>query len=839
MCYFESNGPEGGLKNSLATEFSIPEGAEKPWHRLSTGTGSGADAAKVLAVLRREWSVNSSDARALRLWLLEQGVRLEGLRDEEISQAQRGFERYQVAKRRNTEDLIRGVLSGSSLSYFLLGLRTCPTELKEFVFRKALSGSSGEKLVLVLVFLSLESQDTIQSCVIDAPESQVLDNFCQYLHWGAVRRPSADPAMSKSTLGSEDTLEQLFEFISLPPAEINARLHMVPPGQLSELTSQAAHLHQMVPREGYGEFVRFKLASFVCIADPDNAIGDDVINHLDSIVDRNNTELLRFLGPRRAGELFSRLVSGAPRHEDDLASTVLDSICTNYPALLGELPESQLTQLSRAGNPISALSARAALLLSGRSTEDDFAKFLQRKLNSDKKGLTVLWVARNPRFLEYVSLDKVPVQGWNSALQNLAGSDPLALTRLIDSAFANPAEGMDRRWDHAFKALARIPLEGQALFARLALRLIKQSPHSAVSVLSREPAASLLWRSVWEVSEKSNDAGSWDIVFSALSNRISDASFAQLLIQSGTRKPFSEWLQSVLFPRLLERGVVSTRFLGEISDLDLQVSLVGRLAAQTVQTVRHLQAIAQNWPSVRASAKERVAKRASAGLRVASRFAERDPVLAKSLADISRILSEWLDEDVPTLDPVLESVSTLRLPDPRDPSREVLSEFFSRLPSLPHEATFFFGVNPWAVEVYLAAPERSWPSPSSLLEQIAKSSAHFAAMRTRSDDLQNDIDRTAKTELAIRWRSTFAEIEEMIGGYFAFRRMLATIGLGEVDAELGKVVGSEELSSEKHKVVRDPTQRGRSRLFGMGLKVGERVVGSATVMKSGEDDDRD
>ena len=78
----------------------------------------------------------------------------------------------------------------------------------------------------------------------------------------------------------------------------------------------------------------------------------------------------------------------------------------------------------------------------------------------------------------------------------------------------------------------------------------------------------------------------------------------------------------------------------------------------------------------------------------------------------------------------------------------------------------------------------------------------------------------------------------MIAGYFAFRSALGEVGLHEVDSRLGCVVPQDQLSSENHKVIRDYPETGRQRLFGLGIKVGSKVISNARVVKSGDENDR-
>jgi putative Mn2+ efflux pump MntP len=72
-----------------------------------------------------------------------------------------------------------------------------------------------------------------------------------------------------------------------------------------------------------------------------------------------------------------------------------------------------------------------------------------------------------------------------------------------------------------------------------------------------------------------------------------------------------------------------------------------------------------------------------------------------------------------------------------------------------------------------------------------------------------------------------------------FRDVLDQHGLHPVMEGLGKPIDQKELSSEKHKFIRDPDRRGRLRVFGLGIRIDDMVVSSGLIMNSGDENDRD
>jgi hypothetical protein len=57
--------------------------------------------------------------------------------------------------------------------------------------------------------------------------------------------------------------------------------------------------------------------------------------------------------------------------------------------------------------------------------------------------------------------------------------------------------------------------------------------------------------------------------------------------------------------------------------------------------------------------------------------------------------------------------------------------------------------------------------------------------------------------------------------------------------KLGAAVDPTDLSSERHKVIRDPQRPGALRVFGLGIEVDDKIISSGLIMSSGAIDDRD
>jgi hypothetical protein len=295
----------------------------------------------------------------------------------------------------------------------------------------------------------------------------------------------------------------------------------------------------------------------------------------------------------------------------------------------------------------------------------------------------------------------------------------------------------------------------------------------------------------------------------------------------------------VYIPRLFEGGVLSARFLVGLPDPRLQASFVNLLCVITLQRVGALQTLIAEWPNTRSAFKQKLAEKLSVGLRIAVTQIQNNEGLRARLVNLEGLVQAWLVSESPRLDPAILSVAEIVIPEAWPESEESLGVFFSRRLQTPHEISYMFALNPRAIDIYLSRPNTTWPKFDILAEQIIKSMIYFARLNDKALALRQSLEEDIKIDLGIILREPLSEIEEMIAGFFVFRDILREIGLAEAVPALGHVVKADELSSDKHKFVRDPSQQGRLRLFGLGLRAEDKIIGSAKVQKSGDADDRD
>jgi hypothetical protein len=155
------------------------------------------------------------------------------------------------------------------------------------------------------------------------------------------------------------------------------------------------------------------------------------------------------------------------------------------------------------------------------------------------------------------------------------------------------------------------------------------------------------------------------------------------------------------------------------------------------------------------------------------------------------------------------------------------------------EFTLTVAQDPWVIDAILGQSRGPWPKAEILVGQIVNRHIHVAQVRNRSREQLATLDDAVRTELAMVLRAFIADIEAELAGFFAFRDILDRNGLRPVMDKLGSIIEQRDLSSEKHKVVREPGTLGRLRVFGLGIRVNDTVLSSGLIMNSGEEDDRD
>ena len=96
----------------------------------------------------------------------------------------------------------------------------------------------------------------------------------------------------------------LFSLVSLSPTAINNRISEFPLALRNELNKLANRVLKTAPSDGYGKAIRYQMAAFLCVSDPNNEGGGEVVDyfiHNPYLVD---IELLNFIGEERAKEVL-------------------------------------------------------------------------------------------------------------------------------------------------------------------------------------------------------------------------------------------------------------------------------------------------------------------------------------------------------------------------------------------------------------------------------------------------------------------------------------------------------------------------------------------------------
>lgn len=832
------------LAGGPSVRFGIPGDAEQAWSRLAAAGGSASDISQVLRALRHVWAANSSDPRAFEDWLSELGIDKRYAAREVMLRAKEDFDKFQNAKREETERLVQGIASGPNAREFFLGLQTYPLEFREIAFKTGFRVCRNENLVFLLAALARENNNLIQPWLKHAPPSAIIDNFLRYLKTRPSEIWTSTPSAPQPTPQGKRDIDAgfLFELMSLPVPESHDQLQKLSPSDVADLVTLVEHLFPLLPDERYGESARRQMTYLMCLASPEHPIAANAVAILKRSKEPPETGLLAFLGPKLAAALLSALAENDDTRQAALTAAVLDAMRRHYLDALPTVPPNVLAKARKSRNPILSLSAQAVNLQMGLMDYADFQQILLRVLKADKKGMATLWLAGNPEFLESVAIEKLPGRALPDILEALARREPARLMQFIRVSFEGaPQVSHSNLWNASVRALDRIGgSSADELFVDLVVRHPKVCFEANQPNLTHEPTLSLLSRNIWTIAQRIHEERTWNILFEAASSKISNGSLLTWLKTSPAKQQaLKKWILESYLPRLFERELLSASFVADLDDPSSQALLITTLCSRVLSHSKSIQTIAEEWPKDREAQKQKLANRASVGLKIAIRTAQNNQSLQAGLDNLLKSVERWRLSDSPAIDPSIILATEIKAPETRPADAGLMNTFFSSRPKTPHEISFLFGANPWMVDTYLSSPDRSWPKLELAVEQIAKSLVFFANLNERARNSMQELERNTKTDFGIALRDGLDEVEETLAGYFTFRSMLRAMGLDQVEPILGEYLNQEDISSDKHKFFRDSSQPGRLRIFSLGLKVDGRVVGSSKVVRSGDNDDRD
>jgi hypothetical protein len=821
--------------------FKLPPSVEEAWYPLANRGGSRSDLKRVLDFLGQLWAFDQFDPRAFDEWLVSQGLRKTDLSPEKVVEYKTAFDRYQETKLEQTRNLVEGLALGPHSPEIFASLRGFSRELKRLAYRTAISVSRDEKVVFVLSALSQESPELARECVSDLPASPVLQTFFAYLK-GARLPLALEQRPCVAAHSNKEPIHRLFQLATLPLKNLQEELRHMPGSEIESLARLAESLLRRVSGRAFGEFVKVNLSVFICIADPKSKSSDFAKQTIVSTGEPAVAEILALMGKDYLlVELRDAHSAKQPGRTRFLAA-VIDACRRYYAESIPDLQE-DLKLFSRSRVPLFAVAARAALVQLGLEKESKFEKLLLRKLQTDKKQFVIEWLLRNPEFVRYLRVERVPFKTWKVILEICKASRPALALKIAERMLQEPlGPERHRYWEDALGVLASIGgNEADSIFSDFVIRRIEEGWNLHVhDVLAKESSHSLLRRNFWKLLERTPAEQSWVVLFDAYRARTSESELVSLLEAAAQRGgSLSTWIMRQLLPSLLEEESLSLSFYGSVANRDFLVAVAKQLSQCTLENARYLRGFANEWASARDAIKRRLLSSIQGGLRIALDNCASDSGLQLQLVKLSQTIDEWAAGNSPKLEATIEALASGQLPSEYAPAKDHVEQFFRGQPRGRHDFALLAGTNPWAIDIVFGGEQGLWPKPELLVDQIVRSYVFVANLRRRAEAELKGLERTIKVELAVALREGLSDIEADLTGYFIFRDILNEIGLHPIISKLGERVDERELSSQKHKLIRDPNRKGLLRAFSLGIRVDDTIVGSATVMKSGDEDDRD
>ena len=831
-------------KPKVAIGLKFPAAIDEAWRRLEQGGGSRSDLDDVLIFLAKIWAFEPD---AFDRWLGEyHHVERKGLSPSILAEYRQGFEREQASKERRTREMLEGLATGPYLLPLIEYSHAFSDELKGLAFRIALATSHSEDFVFVLSALSLERtpfvQEFVQGFTNGLPNSPILQTFVAYTR--KTRLPLALEARQPVRIAATaTTVELLFDVATRPLKDLVNDLRNIPESELKTLAMLADRLFQRLSENRVFEaFVKLNLSVFMCAAQPEGKLIPSAVQLLVSNGDPSVADVLALLGKNCLVAELRDSRNSQPGHERFLAA-IIDAYRRRFPESIPDLKE-DLTRVSSTRQPVLEVAVAAALLQYQPDHATRFERLLLRKLQKDKEHHVREWILRNPEFAQYLRAEEASFNTLKDILDEYRTKKPELALRIVDQILSEPpGTGRDRYWGAALRILGSIGGdEADALFLNfMTQRLADGWDNPQVQhVLASEPGRTLLRRSFWRLLDKAGSEGNWEILFDVYASRPPESELVNLIEAAYVRgQGPSPLIVEHLVPRLLERQFLSPTFQQHVANREFLIRTAKHLCRLVVETTSFLRGVTNEWASTRAKAKRRLLPRVQTGVRIAIANSLTDSTLRAQIERLSRNIEEWADNDSPKLEAAISSYALTTIPVEHALDRSYLEQFFRDRPRGPNDFALFAGANAWVIDLIFADEQGPWPKTELLLTQINRTFVFVSQLRKGAEAQIETIDHTVRVELAIRLRELLSDIEGDLAGYFILRDILDEAGLHPVMPKLGERVEEKELSSRRHKVIRDPSRRGVLRAFGLGIRVDDMIVGSGTVMKSGGEDDRD
>jgi hypothetical protein len=808
------------------------------WEKTVRGGGSTDDLKLVVDFLVQTWQFDSGDPRGFQRWLLEQGLDAKNLVPLQVADQKRLYALDQAARLEPTRELVEALMNGVHAPEFFGSMARFSSDFRILAYQTAATAYRNEGIAYALAALSQESQwviDASTKSFTDKPALKAFSSFSTLKNTRVCLGLRTDRTAVRCDNLSD--IDRLFCLSTNPSDAMADQLQEMDKANGAKLVKIAEKLMKTLPDRGFGQFARVNLSLFICSAGADDELFAAAKDTLISIAEPAVADFLGRLGAEYVRSELSNVDQTFQPGQERFVAALIDAwrrVCGDS---IGEFEDA--TRSIKIKAPVIAVAVSAGAASKSERHGARFQRLLTKGLQKANDRTVREWLLRNPEFIKYLPVGRASLQTVKTVL-DAARSVPaqaLAVSAQIleELRETTPLE----YWEEALKALAAIgSSEADRVFRTFVSGRIKTGEGSYLrDLLAREPAAALLRRNIESLLECSGEQ-EWGVLFEFFRTRNTESAVVQLLDtvfpRGGT---LAEWMVGTLVPGLLESSSLSSEFLRAATSVDMSAAIAKTLAAKILADIEELVNFRETWLKRRAEIKARVFSRVQTGLRIAINTTVPETRLHKQLEKALSATQDWAAAPPPAIDPVITTTASVALPATLPNEDGLIDLFTHRMPSAV-EFALTAAKNPWVVEVVIRQ-RGPWPKAEMLIRQIVDRYVHVAQVRNRSLEQLENLADTVRTELATALREVLSDIETEIAGYFAFRDILDHNGLHPVMNKLGVVVGQQELSSEKHKVMRDPSMRGRLRVFGLGIEVNGRVLSGGLLMNSGEDDDSD
>lgn len=596
-----------------------------------------------------------------------------------------------------------------------------------------------------------------------------------------------------------------------------------------------------LPNESFGKFIRLRFAAFLCLTGHQGAEYKPAEILLSS-QHPTAVEVLSVVGDQQsAASALQQAAHKLDKRQEAFVAALLDLLRKGPLTKLAEF-EGQISQWYGSESPLLRLAAGAALVSIRKLSTPEFQKAIIRSVRTDKSGAAPEWLMRNPGFTSGMKFGELTHKPWKALLDAALRTNMPMAHQLMRAKTAG--DNLDRFVTDSIEALVKTnTADSDALLRELITEEIKRGRSEELKgVLSKDPIRLGIRSRYWRIAKTIPEPlriPLFDVIYGRTKREAEVVALLALAIRvedDKDKKDLRPWIIEAFLPYLLEKQILAPTSAAALEDIELLEQAGRHLASLAITRLLGLKAFPEEWNKARSKAKSALLGRVNVGIRIATNNCTNCQTLSSGLEQLGTSVGDWFDRDSPRLDSSFDAARSISLPIRHEPSKSSFENMFRGRAASPHDMTLFMGENPWTFD-YAFKQVGPWPKPQMVFEQICSTFVFLSRLWLHSVEQLETVDQNVLLDLAIGVRDKLSEIESQFAGYFAFRTLLAEAGLGTVAPILGVAVNESDLTSEDHKVFKEPGKLGRLRVFSLGIRAADKTVSSAIVMKSGESDD--